>query len=210
MTAGEIKGRRLAKALAHLGAVDPDMRRAIAEIGPPPSRRSEPGFGGLMRIVLGQQLSVHAARAIWDRLSAAVGSESLAPGRMLAFSDEELGHIGFSRQKMRFARALADAVNAKHFDFAALERMADDAALDHLTAIHGIGQWTAEVYMLFALGRPDVMPAGDLALLVAAGKLKRKRRRPTPPQLRRMAEPWRPWRSVAARMLWHYYRNAPL
>ncbi len=210
MTAGEIKGRRLAKALAHLGAADPDMARAIAEIGPPPPRSSEPGFGGLLRIVLGQQLSVHAARAIWDRLYAAAGPESLAPARMLAFSDEELARIGFSRQKMRFARALAEAVDANHLDFAALERMADEAALAHLTAIHGIGQWTAEVYLLFALGRPDVMPAGDLALLVAAGKLKRKRKRPTPPQLRRMAEPWRPWRSVAARMLWHYYRNAPL
>jgi len=210
MTAGEIKGRRLAKALAHLGAADPDMARAIAEIGPPPPRRSEPGFGGLLRIVLGQQLSVHAARAIWDRLYAAAGPESLAPARMLAFGDEELARIGFSRQKMRFARALAEAVGANHLDFTALERMADDAALAHLTAIHGIGQWTAEVYLLFALGRPDVMPAGDLALLVAAGKLKRKRKRPTPPQLRRMAEPWRPWRSVAARMLWHYYRNAPL
>jgi DNA-3-methyladenine glycosylase II len=210
MTAGEIKGRRLAKALAHLGAVDPDMRRAIAEIGPPPSRNSEPGFGGLMRIVLGQQLSVHAARAIWERLVAAAGAESLAPARMLAFTDAELSRIGFSRQKMRFARALAEAVDGDRLDFAALETMADEAALAHLTAIHGIGRWTAEVYLLFALGRPDVMPAGDLALLVAAGRLKRKRRRPTPPQLRRMAEPWRPWRSVAARLLWHYYRNAPL
>ena len=210
MTAGEIKGRRLAKALAHLGATDPDMARAIAEIGPPPPRSSEPGFGGLLRIVLGQQLSVHAARAIWDRLYAAAGPESLAPARMLAFSDEELARIGFSRQKMRFARALAEAVDGNHLDFAALEAMPDEAALAHLTAIHGIGQWTAEVYLLFALGRPDVMPAGDLALLVAAEKLKRKRKRPTPAQLRRMAEPWRPWRSVAARMLWHYYRNAPL
>jgi DNA-3-methyladenine glycosylase II len=210
MNAGEIKGRRLREALRHLGEADPDMARAIAEIGPPPSRNAEPGFAGLLRIVLGQQLSVHAARAIWERLAAAGGPETLTPARILAFGDAELGAIGFSRQKMRFARALAEAVDGRHLDFGALDEMADEAALAHLTAVHGIGPWTAEVYLLFALGRPDVMPASDLALLVAAGRLKRKRKRPTPPQLRRMAEPWRPWRSVAARMLWHYYRNAPL
>lgn len=210
MSAGEIKGRRLREALRHLGEADPDMARAIAEIGPPPSRNAEPGFGGLLRIVLGQQLSIHAARAIWDRLALAAGPEPLLPARMLAFADAELATIGFSRQKMRFARALAEAVDGKLVDFAALEEMTDEAALAHLMAVHGVGLWTAEVYLLFALGRPDVMPAGDLALLIAAGRLKRKRKRPTPPQLRRMAEHWRPWRSVAARMLWHYYRNAPL
>jgi len=210
MNAGEIKGRRLRQALAHLAAADPDMARAIAEVGPPPPRSSEPGFGGLLRIVLGQQLSVHAARAIWDRLALAAGPETLTPLRMRGFTDAELATIGFSRQKMRFARALAEAVEGSHLDFLALETMEDIAALEHLMAVHGIGRWTAEVYLLFALGRPDIMPAGDLALLVAAGRLKRKRSRPTPKQLLRMAEPWRPWRSVAARMLWHYYRNAPL
>lgn len=204
----EIKGRQLKTALAHLGAADPDMARAIAEIGPPPPRSAEPGFGGLLRIVLGQQLSVFAARAIWDRLAAT--ADPLTPDRMLALEDVALARIGFSRQKMRSSRAIAEAVGMRSLDLDAISTMDDAAAIAHLTQVHGIGPWTAEIYLLFALGRPDIMPAGDLALLIAAGCLKRKRRRPTPPELRRMAERWRPWRSVAARMLWHYYCNAPL
>lgn len=204
----EIKGRQLKTALVHLGAADPDMARAIAEIGPPPPRSAEPGFGGLLRIVLGQQLSVFAARAIWDRLAAT--ADPLTPDRMLALEDVALARIGFSRQKMRSSRAIAEAVGTRSLDLDAISTMDDAAAIAHLTQVHGIGPWTAEIYLLFALGRPDIMPAGDLALLIAAGRLKRKRRRPTPPELRRMAERWRPWRSVAARMLWHYYCNAPL
>lgn len=204
----EIKGRRLKTALAALGAADPDMARAIAEIGPPPPRSAEPGFGGLLRIVLGQQLSVFAARAIWDRLAAT--ADPLTPAHMLALGEADFARIGFSRQKIRSSRAIAEAVAAGALDLDAIPGMEDAEAMAHLTAVHGIGPWTAEIYLLFALGRPDIMPAGDLALLVAAGRLKRKRRRPTPKELRKMAERWRPWRSVAARMLWHYYRNAPL
>ncbi len=204
----EIKGRRLKTALAALGAADPDMARAIAEIGPPPPRSAEPGFGGLLRIVLGQQLSVFAARAIWDRLAAT--ADPLTPAHMLALGEADFTRIGFSRQKIRSSRAIAEAVVAGALDLDAIPGMEDAEAMAHLTAVHGIGPWTAEIYLLFALGRPDIMPAGDLALLVAAGRLKRKRRRPTPKELRKMAERWRPWRSVAARMLWHYYRNAPL
>jgi DNA-3-methyladenine glycosylase II len=204
----EIKGRRLKTALAALGAADPDMARAIAEIGPPPPRSAEPGFGGLLRIVLGQQLSVFAARAIWDRLAAT--ADPLTPAHMLALGEADFARIGFSRQKIRSSRAIAEAVVAGALDLDAIPGMADAEAMAHLTAVHGIGTWTAEIYLLFALGRPDIMPAGDLALLVAAGRMKRKRRRPTPKELRKMAERWRPWRSIAARMLWHYYRNAPL
>jgi len=204
----EIKGRRLKTAVAALSAADPDMARALAEIGPPPPRSAEPGFGGLLRIVLGQQLSVFAARAIWDRLAAT--ADPLTPAHMLSLGEADFARIGFSRQKIRCSRAIAEAVAAGALDLDAIPAMEDAEAMAHLTAVHGIGPWTAEIYLLFALGRPDIMPAGDLALLVAAGRLKRKRRRPTPKELRKMAELWRPWRSVAARMLWHYYRNAPL
>jgi DNA-3-methyladenine glycosylase II len=111
---------------------------------------------------------------------------------------------------MRVARALAQAVKSKALDLEALAEMEDVDALAALTAVDGIGPWTAEVYLLFALGRPDVMPAGDLALLVAVQRLKRLEERPRPRDLIALAEPWRPWRSVAARFLWHYYRNAPI
>lgn len=121
-----------------------------------------------------------------------------------------MAQIGLSRQKMRFARALAEAVKSKALDLDALAEMDDAQALAALIAIDGIGPWTAEVYLLFALGRPDVMPAGDLALLIAAQRLKQLDIRPRPRDLLELAEPWRPWRSIGARFLWHYYRNAPI
>jgi DNA-3-methyladenine glycosylase II len=208
MAGFEIKGRRLEAALEHLAGVDADLARSLAEIGPPPPRAIAPGFAGLLRIILGQQLSVASARAIWERLEAKLGEPS--PRALLRLTDRDLAAIGFSRQKMRFARALAEAVKGRRLDLDALAEAEDEAAMAALTAIDGIGPWTAEIYLLFALGRPDVMPAGDLALLVAAQRLKRLPARPGPRELIDLAEPWRPWRSVAARFLWHYYRNAPL
>ena len=208
MTGFEIKGRKLKTALAHLASADTDLARSLLEIGPPPSRSAEAGFAGLLRIIMGQQLSVASARAIWDRLEARLVEPT--PGRLLRLTDHDMAQVGLSRQKMRFARSLAEAVKRKTLDLEALETMEDDAALAALTAIDGIGPWTAEVYLLFSLGRPDIMPAGDLALLVAAQRLKKLEARPRPRDLIALAEPWRPWRSVAARFLWHYYRKAPL
>jgi DNA-3-methyladenine glycosylase II len=208
MAGFEIKGRKLKTALAHLTSIDTDLAQCILEIGPPPSRSAEAGFGGLLRIIMGQQLSVASARAIWDRLEARL--EEPTPGRLLRLTDHDMAKVGLSRQKMRFARALAKAVDSGALDLDALEGMEDVEALAALTAVDGIGPWTAEVYLLFALGRPDVMPSGDLALLIAAQRLKRLEVRPRPRDLIALAEPWRPWRSIAARCLWHYYRNAPL
>jgi len=208
MAGFEIKGRKLKTALAHLASADTDFAQSLAEIGAPPPRSVEPGFAGLLRMIMGQQLSVASARAIWDRLEARLVEPT--PGRLLRLTDHDMAKIGLSRQKMRFARALAEAIKRKKLDLEALEEMEDADALAALTAVDGIGPWTAEVYLLFALGRPDVMPAGDLALLVAAQRLKRLEERPRPRDLIALAEPWRPWRSVAARFLWHYYRNAPL
>jgi DNA-3-methyladenine glycosylase II len=208
MTGFEIKGRKLKTALTHLASADPDLAQSLLEIGPPPSRSAEAGFAGLLRIIMGQQLSVASARAIWSRLEAKLVDPT--PGRLLRLTDHDMAQVGLSRQKMRFARSLAEAVKRKTLDLDALETMEDAKALAALTAVDGIGPWTAEVYLLFALGRPDVMPAGDLALLVAAQRLKRLEARPRPRDLIELAEPWRPWRSVAARFLWHYYRKAPL
>jgi DNA-3-methyladenine glycosylase II len=207
MAGFEIKGRKLKTALAHLASADGDFAQSLAEIGPPPPRSVEPGFAGLLRMIMGQQLSVASARAIWGRLEARLVEPT--PGRLLRLTDHDMAKIGLSRQKMRFARALAEAIKRRALDLEALEEMEDAEALAALTAVDGIGPWTAEVYLLFALGRPDVMPAGDLALLIAAQRLKRLEDRPRPRDLIALAEPWRPWRSVAARFLWHYYRNAP-
>ena len=117
--------------------------------------------------------------------------------------------IGFSRQKIRYGLGLAEMILERRLDLAQLEALSDDEAIAAITAVPGLGRWSAEIYLLSSLARPDVMPADDLALLVAAQRVKRLPARPTPKALRAMAEPWRPWRSVAARLLWHYYRTTP-
>jgi DNA-3-methyladenine glycosylase II len=210
MSAREVRGvtgRRLQTALAALAAADPDMGRAIALIGPPPERWYGGGFSGLLHIMIGQQVSIASAAAIWGRLAAL--ADPLTPAFILGLQDADLRAVGFSRQKMVYARALAQAIVDGTVDLEALQSLGDEAAIAALMNLKGVGRWTAEIYLLFGLGRPDVMPADDLALLIAAQRLKNLPQRPTGAELRTIAEAWRPWRSVGARMLWHWYRNAP-
>jgi len=207
MPVREISGKRLQRALDHLAASDRDLARAIGLVGKPPPRRRPPGFASLLWIVVGQQVSTASANAIWRRLCA-VG-EPPAPESFLALTDEQLKAVGFSRAKMVYGRDLAASLLDGRLDLEALAAMTDEEAVGSLTAVRGLGRWSAEVYLLFCLCRPDVLPADDLALLTAAQKVKRLPVRPTASALRIMAEPWRPWRSVAARLLWHYYRQAP-
>jgi DNA-3-methyladenine glycosylase II len=202
-----VTGRRLGTALAALAAADADMARAIDLIGPPPERWYGGGFEGLLHIMIGQQVSIASASAIWARLVAA--ADPLTPQTILGLDDAALRAVGFSRQKTVYARALAQAIVDGEVDLDALRRLRDEAAIAALMNLKGIGRWTAEIYLLFGLGRPDVMPADDLALLIAAQRLKGLAQRPTGAELRAISEAWRPWRSVAARMLWHWYRNAP-
>jgi DNA-3-methyladenine glycosylase II len=208
MVSREINGKRLAQALAHLAEADADLARAIELVGAPPSRARPPGFGTLLQIIVGQQLSTASAEAIWRRLVAAI--EPLTPEGFLALDDEGLRAIGFSRAKVLYGRGLAQMVAEGRLDLEALAQQPDEAVIKALGEIRGFGRWSAEVYLLFCLARPDVLPADDLALLVAAQRVKGLAERPTPKQFRALAEPWRPWRSVAARLLWHYYRRAPL
>ena len=158
----------------------------------------------MLRIVMAQQLSVHAAKAIIDRLDAATGCD---PERLAAASDVELRALGLSRQKIGYGRELATAVTSGALNFRRLHRMDDAAAIAALTEIKGIGRWTAEIYLLFALGRADIMPAGDLAICAAVQRLKKLRKRPDEKRMRHIAEAWRPHRSAAARFLWHYYAH---
>jgi DNA-3-methyladenine glycosylase II len=205
MPAREISGKRLHKALDHLAARDADLARAIGLVGTPPPRRRPPGFASLLWIIVGQQVSTASANAIWRRLCKA-GEAPTAEGFLL-LSDVQLKAAGFSRAKMVYGRDLAAAILAGRLDLAALARMSDDEAVDSLTVVRGLGRWSAEIYLLSCLYRPDVLPADDLALLTAAQRVKGLAARPTASALRAMAEPWRPWRSVAARLLWHYYRE---
>ena len=193
--------------MRHLAKADPDFARAIKEVGHPELRIVPTGFGGLMRSIVGQQVSVHAARSIWLRLEAAV--PSMEPAAFLKLGDGELRAVGLSNAKMKYGRSLATDIAEGRIDFAALAELDDTAAIAMLTQAKGIGPWTAEIYLMFAHGRPDIMPGLDLGLLIAAQHLKRLRKRPDAKRLLKLAEAWRPWRSAAALLLWHYRRNMP-
>lgn len=198
----------LRPALEALAARDPDIARHYAACGLPPVRRRPLGFSGLLQIVVAQQVSAQSAAAIIGRLTAA--ARPLTPEAFLALDETALRAIGLSRQKMRYGRALAEDVVAGRIDFRAVRRMDDETAIAHLVQAKGIGRWSAEVYLLFALQRPDVWPADDLAVQVAAQKLKGLSDRPRGDAMRALAEPWRPFRSAAARFLWHIYRHPGL
>jgi DNA-3-methyladenine glycosylase II len=197
----------LKKAMKHLAEVDPDFARAIAEVGHPELRIVPSGFSGLMRAIVGQQVSVHAARAIWLRLEAAV--PSMEPADFLKLTDEDLRAVGLSGQKMKYGRSLATDIVEGRISFDTLHELDDVAAIAMLTQAKGIGPWTAEIYLMFAHGRADIMPGLDLGLWVAVQHLKGLRKRPDAKRLLKIAEQWRPWRSAAALLLWHYRRNMP-
>jgi DNA-3-methyladenine glycosylase II len=175
----------------------------VTRHGPPPLWAREPGFPTLVLLVLEQQVSLASARAAFDRLAGVVGVPT--PDSVLGLDDAELRAIGFSRQKAGYARDLAHAVLSGALDFDALAMLPDDGVRAALTSLRGIGPWTADVYLTMALRRPDAFPSGDLALLASAQRVKRLDVRPTPLELEELAEPWRPHRATAARILWHAY-----
>lgn len=191
----------LAEGMAHLVAVCPVWARVAPEIGPLPLRRRPDGFEAIASAIVGQQISVAAAGAIWARMEAA---GLLTPEAIAAADEDALRAAGLSRPKARYLKGIA----AAGLDWAGLRALPDDQAIAALVALPGIGVWTAEIYLKFALGRADVFAAGDLALQEAARAMYGLDARPGPAALRQMAEPWRPWRAVAARGLWAYYRLA--
>jgi DNA-3-methyladenine glycosylase II len=197
----------LADGIAHLCQADPDFARVVRDHGVPAMREGAPGFATLLRSIVGQQLSVLAARSIWNKLIAAL--DPLCPETMLAASDETLRAAGLSGQKMRYGRALALAVAERTVDLDAIQAMTDEDAIAELIKAPGIGRWTAEIYLMFALRRPDILPSADLGLIVAAQALKGLPARPKPGEMIALGETWRPWRSVASLLLWHYRHNMP-
>ena len=190
----------VAEGAAHLAAIEPRFGRALALTGPLPLRRRPDGFATLFSAIVSQQVSTAAATAIWSRLEA-IGAT--APAGILAAPDEALRGAGLSRQKIAYGRAIAGA----GLDFPALRTLPDAEIVAALTRLKGIGVWTAEIYAMFSLGRADVFSPGDLALQEAAARLFELPARPRERELRAMAEAWSPWRSVAARLLWAYYRT---
>lgn len=182
---------------------DRDLARVYAEFGTPPEWFREPGFPTLVHIILEQQVSLASARAAYGRLLSL--ASPLTPEAFLALGDAELKGVGFSRQKILYARHLAESVTTGRLNLEAFARMDDAEVKRALTALKGIGAWTADIYLLMSLRRADAWPAGDLALAVALQEIKGLHARPTPLELSAFAEGWRPWRAVAARLLWNYY-----
>jgi DNA-3-methyladenine glycosylase II len=184
-----------------LTRTEPRFSRALELTGTPPLRRRDGGFGALLHTICAQQLSVAAADSVWAKLRAA-GADH--PAMLLTMSEDELRGLGLSRPKARHATALAEAA----IDYPGLATMPEDEAIAVLTAVKGIGIWTAEIYLMFSIGRADVFAAGDLALQEAARMLFDLPERPAEKALRTQAAEWSPWRGVAARLLWAYYRAA--
>jgi DNA-3-methyladenine glycosylase II len=195
--------RGLARGVAELIRRDQALAAVVERHGPPPLWPREPGFATLVRLILEQQVSLGSGQAAFGRLARAVGSVDATA--VLAADEERLRAAGLTRQKARYVRALADAIVSGNLVLDGLRSAPDEAVRTALLAVTGIGPWTADCYLLFALGRPDAWPTGDLALAVAAEEVKQMAARPSPADLDRLAEPWRPWRGVAARLLWHSY-----
>ena len=195
----------LMASLDELAAREPAFARVIEEKGRPEPRLSEPGVETLLRTIVGQQVSVAAARSMWAKLSAKFGSP-VDLEALLNSSDEQLREAGLSRQKAGYARSLAGLVLAGELDLARLP-VDDEEAIAHLIRIKGIGRWSAEIYLLFAEGRPDAFPAGDLAVQVELGRLLGHAERPSEKLVREWAENWRPHRGAAAVLAWHSYNS---
>jgi DNA-3-methyladenine glycosylase II len=191
--------------LDELAARDPRLAGIEPAAGPLPWRTREPGFPGLLRAICGQQISNQAATAIWRRLAAVPGA--LEPAGLLGLDDATLcGVAGLSRPKAAHARSLATACVDGRLDFAALPSLPDAEALAHIAAVKGLGPWTAAVHLLFAEQRPDIFPMGDVALAASVAHLLGLPERPGPKVLAELVLAWRPWRSLAARLLWHHWR----
>jgi DNA-3-methyladenine glycosylase II len=194
---------QLRQSLDALSLVEPGFARGLASIGAPEPRISDRGYQTLLRTIVGQQVSVQSARATWSRLTVALG-DAVNPDSFLAASDETLRAAGLSRQKAGYARSLAEFVVAGVLDLEHLPKD-DEAAIAELVRVKGIGRWSAEIYLLFSEGRPDIWPAGDLAVQIAIGQIIGLPNRPSEKDARTLAEAWRPHRGAAAIFAWHHY-----
>jgi DNA-3-methyladenine glycosylase II len=199
-----LSAEQLRASLDALAKIEPAIAAAVVRAGYPAPRIREPGVATLLRTIVGQQVSTHAAEAVWRRLEEALG-DATDTRAWIAASDETLRAAGLSRQKMGYARSLAGLVESGELDLANLPAD-DEAAIAELVKVKGIGRWSAEIYLLFAEGRPDIWPAGDLAVQIEVGRIMDLPERPSEKLTREIAEAWRPHRGAAAIFTWHHYR----
>jgi DNA-3-methyladenine glycosylase II len=195
--------KTLALAARELASRDPLLANIHTVHGDPPLWQRAGGFRTLVHIILEQQVSLSSAKSMLLRLETAI--QPFTPERFLELGDEYLRRLGVTRQKSAYVLHLSEEIVSGELNFRSLARLKDQEALARLTRIKGIGLWSANIYLLMAMRRADIWPAGDLALAVAIHELKKLKRRPSPEELEKIAEPWRPYRAVAARMLWQYY-----
>lgn len=200
--------RHIKAALDQVAKRDADVKRGLKLVGYPKERRSGgPSYEHLLRIIVGQQISVKAAASVYAKLEGALGV--VEPKRYLRMSDVELRAQGLSRQKIAYGRGLSEAVAARRLVPEKLGELSDGEVLAAITALKGFGRWSAEMFLLFSLGRPDVWPSTDLGIQGGLKKLKGLRVRPTPKRADKLALPWAPYRGAMAVFVWHYYSNAP-
>ncbi len=199
---------QLRASLDAIAGIEPGFAAAIARVGYPEPRMRAPGYETLLRTILGQQVSVASAAAVWRRLETELGL-GCAPDALIARDFDALRACGLSRQKQGYARSLADLILSGELDLTALPAD-DEDAIAQLTKIKGIGRWSAEIYLLFAEGRPDIWPAGDLAVQIEVGRILGLPKRPSEKLTRELAEAWRPHRGAAAVMAWHHYNTEVL
>ncbi len=197
----------LAQGVAELARRDPHLAAVVERHGAPPLWDRPPGFQTLVQIILEQQISLSAGRAAYGRLERLAGA--VTPERVAVLAEADLRGAGLTRQKSAYIRELAQAIVAGDFDPDALVALDDDEARAALIKLRGVGAWTADIYLLMALGRADIWPSGDLALVAAIRDVKRMRSLPSSDRIGRLARAWRPWRAVAARVLWHHYLSTP-
>ncbi|WP_275784609.1 DNA-3-methyladenine glycosylase family protein [Pararhizobium gei] len=193
----------IAAGLQGLVMLDARLEPVVVKAGPVPLRRMDPGYSGIANIIVSQMVSKASAAAIWQRMEGRLGKITAAS--FLAVTDQDCREIGLSRAKADALRAVANAVGAEDLDLSAICEMEAAAAIRKMTAIKGVGRWTAEVYLLFCAGHPDVFPVGDVALQNAVGHALMLEVRPSARELEQLTELWAPWRSVAARLFWAYY-----
>lgn len=203
-----LSGEAIRQGLDHIAAITPAMGDAIRRVGYPEPRIRPTGYRTMLRTIVGQQVSVSAAASVWGRLEALLG-EDLPPHDLLAADFDALRACGLSRQKQGYARSLCELVVSGQLDLDALPED-DEAAIAELVKIKGIGRWSAEIYLLFAEGRPDIWPAGDLAVQVGLGRILGLASRPDEKETRALGECWRPHRGAAAIFTWHCYNNPAL
>ncbi|UTW55255.1 DNA-3-methyladenine glycosylase [Kordiimonas sp. SCSIO 12610] len=196
-------------ALTTLAKTDGHVKAAIDLVGYPDERKRPHGFATLLRVIVGQQLSVKAAASIAEHVEALMDNKP-KPELLMTFDDETLRGAGLSRQKIGYVRSLCEAVTNGPLDIMALPDMSDEEAMKAITSVKGLGRWSAEMYMMFSLGRTDVWPVGDLAVRAGIGRIIELTERPNEKELDVIGERWRPYRSSMALLAWHYYSNAPM